>query len=112
MCRHCEKRPVWEEKVRVPSELLDEAEDIVPPSKVERRNVTLELVEDLVHFECGEDVLDEDCAFHAVRREPEDLLRHDGGIARAVRNVGDAGFRVLIEDAVGRCPGAAVGAAP
>ena len=38
--------------------------------------MTLELVEDLVHFECGEDVLDEDCAFHAVRREPEDLLRH------------------------------------
>ena len=36
--------------------------------------MALKLVENLVHLECGEDVLDQYGALYAVRWKPEDLL--------------------------------------
>jgi hypothetical protein len=56
------------------AELLDEAEDVVPPSGVEAGGVVPQLVEDLVHLEGGGDGLDQDSGLDRPPQEPEVLL--------------------------------------
>src|SRR2546425_2705951 len=81
MTVHRHPAAVGEHEVRAVSELLDEAEDVVPAAAVQAGGVVLQLVEDLVHLERSEDRLDQDrCADRAagdaklVLREVEDVV--------------------------------------
>ena len=51
--------PVGKNELGTIAELLDHREDVVPASGVEPGGVLPQLVEDLIHLEGGEDVLDE-----------------------------------------------------
>src|SRR5207253_1146193 len=55
-------------------ELLDRAEDVVPPARVEGAPPVAQLVQDLLHLEGREDRLDEDGAANRAGPEAELLL--------------------------------------
>ena len=59
MGRHVDLRPVWEGHVGALGEYLDEAEYVVPAAQVQAGWVFPQLVEDLLHLEGGENMLDE-----------------------------------------------------
>ena len=56
---HSDSRSIWEDKIGILSELLDDGEDIVPATTVEAGGMIAEFVNDLVHLKCGGDGLDE-----------------------------------------------------
>src|SRR5207244_2406707 len=56
-------------------ELLDDAEDVVPPARVEARGVVPEFVQDLLHLEGRRNRLDEGGGLHGADGNPEGLLR-------------------------------------
>src|SRR5437773_12491981 len=56
-------------------ELLDDAEDVVPPARVEARGVVPEFVQDLLHLEGRRNRLDEGGGLHGADRDAEGLLR-------------------------------------
>ena len=56
-------------------ELLDRAEDVVPPARVERAAVVAQLVEDRLHLERRRDRLDQHRAADRAARDAERLLR-------------------------------------
>src|ERR1700694_3909077 len=55
-------------------ELLDDAEDVVPPSGIEAARMVAKLVEDLFHLERGEDRLDEDSRSDGPARNTQTIL--------------------------------------
>ena len=59
------------------TELLDNAEDVVPAAGVEPRRVLAQLVEDLLHLERGRVGLDEDRGANGAHRDGEELLGAD-----------------------------------
>ncbi len=65
---HRHQVPVREQHV-VLAELLDVAEDVVPPAAVQARRVLAQLVEDLVHLEGRHDGLDEDRRLDGALRD-------------------------------------------
>src|SRR5882672_11919417 len=66
---------VGEDAVRSVSELLDEAEDVVPAAAVQAGGVVLQLVENLVHLERGENRLDQDGRADRAAGDAELVLR-------------------------------------
>ena len=57
-------------------ELLDDAEDVIPPPAVQAGRMVAQLVEDLVHFERGGDRLDEHRGANAAARNAQLVLGH------------------------------------
>ena len=57
--RHRHLLAVRQHEIRPAAEFLDEAEDVVPAAAVEPDDVVLQLVQDLVHLERGENGLDQ-----------------------------------------------------
>ena len=55
-------------------ELLDDAEDVIPAAGVEARGVVPQLVQDLVHLECGQDGLDQHGGANRPSRNAQRLL--------------------------------------
>ena len=51
---------IRQNKVCMSAKLFYETEDVIPPAAVEAGGMILQLPEDLVHLECGQDILDED----------------------------------------------------
>ncbi len=66
---------VGQHEPRPVAELLDDAEDVVPPPRVEAARVLTKLVEDLLHLESGEDRLDENGRPDRASRDVELVLR-------------------------------------
>ncbi|KAG5456830.1 MAG: hypothetical protein BJ554DRAFT_3316 [Olpidium bornovanus] len=58
------------------TELLDHAEDVVPPATVQARGVLPELIDDLVHLERGQNRLDQHGGTDRTARHPQHVLRH------------------------------------
>ena len=65
---------VRQHEPRAVTELLDEAEDVVPAPAVEPHDVVAQFMEDLVDLECGGDGLDEDRDLDRPARQPEHAL--------------------------------------
>src|SRR5229473_867940 len=77
---HRHLRAVGKHEIWTVSELLDDAEDVVPASRVETARVIAQLVEDLFHLERSEDRFDE---YSGADRSP----RNADGILREIENV-------------------------
>ena len=60
MAVHGDQRAVRQHEARLVVELLDEAENVVPTPAVQTGRVVPKFPQDFVHFEGGEDGLDED----------------------------------------------------
>ena len=75
MCSHRHLRPVGENHVGTVVENLDHAENVVPPPQVQSRRPFPELVEDLLHLEGGENVLDQHRWADAAVRDVQPFLR-------------------------------------
>src|SRR4029450_818498 len=56
------------------TELLDQAEEVVPPPGVQADDMVAELIQDLVHLKGREHGLDQDCRLDAPGRQAELLL--------------------------------------
>ena len=69
--------PVREDELGPVAEVLDDAEDVVPPAGVESRGVLAQLVQDLLHLERGGDGLDQHGGPDRANRNPEVLLGED-----------------------------------
>ncbi len=72
--RHRHDSAIRQHEVRALRELLDEAEDVVPTAAVERDDVVLQLVQDLVHLERGENGLDQHGGLDRAVRHADVLL--------------------------------------
>ncbi len=73
---HRHRVPVGQDEARAGvAEVLDDAEQVVPPAGVEARGVVAQLVEDLVHLEGRGDRLDQDGGADRAARYAEVLLR-------------------------------------
>ncbi len=83
--RHRHLRAIGKDHVGPGVELLDQAEDVVPASRVEARGVLPQLPEDLLHLERGEDRLDQDGGPDAAPRDAELLLRSDEDVVPEAR---------------------------
>ncbi len=59
MLLHSQRRTVGEQKIRQMAEDLGETENVIPAAVVESDRVLAQLVEDLVHLECGGNRLDQ-----------------------------------------------------
>ncbi|KAI6775412.1 hypothetical protein HG530_002170 [Fusarium avenaceum] len=77
---HRDGGTVWEDKVGVVAELLDDAEDVVPSTTVEARAVVTELVDDLVHLKGSKDGLNQDRASDGTPRHSDVVLGKVEGI--------------------------------
>ena len=75
MGRHRDLRPVRKDEVGAMAEFLDVAEDVVPPPAVQPDDIVLQLPEDLVQFESGQDRLDQHGHLDGAAREAEAVLR-------------------------------------
>ena len=82
---HYHLRTVRQDEVRVLSEPLDVAEDIVPAAAIETDNVILQLVQDFVHLERGRQRFDEDGGLDRAVRNAEGLLRVDEDVVPEAR---------------------------
>ena len=91
MAGHRHQRPIRQHELGVAAELLDEAEDVVPPPAVESHDVVAQFVEDLVHLEGGQDGLDQHGGLDRADGEPQLLLRHHEDV------VPEPGFEVILE---------------
>ena len=69
--RHRDLLAVREHEIRPAAEFLDEAEDVVPAPAVQSDDVVLQLVQDLVHLEGGENRLDQHRDLDRLRRDAE-----------------------------------------
>src|SRR5439155_1470014 len=67
--------PIGQDELLPIPELLDDAEDVVPPARVEARGVVPEFVQDLLHLEGRRNRLDEGGGLHGADRDAEGLLR-------------------------------------
>lgn len=47
--RHRNRRTIWQNKIRILTELFDHAEDIVPTTTIQPRAVVTEFIDDLEH---------------------------------------------------------------
>ena len=74
--RHRHLNPVGQQR----AELLDRAEDVVPPAGVQRTAVVAQLVQDLLRLERREDRLDQHGAPHGAGRQVERLLGECEGV--------------------------------
>jgi hypothetical protein len=72
---HGDLRAVGEQRVLPLPELLDDAEDVVPATRVQPRRMLAQLVEDLVHLEDGEDRLDQARRLDRAARDAQHVLR-------------------------------------
>src|SRR5689334_16117816 len=72
---HRHLRTVGQHEIRSVAELLDDAEDVVPPSRVQAARVLTKLVEDLFHLEGGKNRLDENGGPDRAPRDLELVLR-------------------------------------
>src|SRR4029077_6976313 len=88
---HRDAGAVGEDAVGALPELLDEAENVVPAPAVEAGGVVLQLVENLVHLERGEDRLDQDGSADRAARNAELVLREVEDV------VPEAGLEVALE---------------
>lgn len=82
---HGDRASIWEHKIAVLAEFLDDTEDVVPATTVQARAVISQLVDDLIHLKGSKDSLDQhsasDCAAaHAniVLSEVEDVIPETG----------------------------------
>ena len=73
--RHRHRGAIGEHELGPVPELLDDAEDVVPPTGVEPGGVIAQLVEDLVHLERRKDRLDEDGRLDRPVGHAEPVLR-------------------------------------
>src|SRR6185436_2763060 len=69
--RHRYLLSIRQHEIRPAAEFLDEAEDVVPTTAVQTDDVVLELVQDLVHLEGGENGLDQHRDLDGLRRDAE-----------------------------------------
>jgi len=83
--RHRHPGTVGKAEIAVELELLDAAEDVVPPARVQPRAVLTQLVQDLVHLERGQDRLDQDGGLDAPLRDTKLLLRGDEDVIPEAR---------------------------
>ena len=72
---HGHVRTVGQDKLLVVAQTLDGGEDVVPAAAVEARRVVLELVQELVHLERGEDGLDQARRADGAARQAQLVLR-------------------------------------
>src|SRR6185503_12273925 len=72
---HRDLLPVRQHEFRITAEFLDETEDVIPPSTIEPDDVILQLPEDLVHLEGGQDSLDQHGGLDRLRSQTELCLR-------------------------------------
>lgn len=56
---HGDSRSIWEDKVGVLSEFLDDGEDVIPPTTVEAGRMVAKLIDDFVHLKGRSDGLDQ-----------------------------------------------------
>src|SRR5437773_9426833 len=121
--RHRHLGPIGEDELLPIPELLDDAEDVVPPARVEARGVVPEFVQDLLHLEGRRNRLDEGGGLHGTGRNPEGLLREpedlvpEAGLQMALHlrqvevRAGPAGPKLLrvveeVEPEIHQAPGA------
>ena len=83
--RHRDLVAVGEDEVFPVAELLDDREEVIPATGVERGAVVAQLVEDLLHLEGAEDRLDEDGGPDRAPVDPEGVL---GGVEGVVPQPG------------------------
>src|SRR6267378_4325825 len=84
---HRHAAAVGEHKVRALPELLDEAEDVVPAPAVQPGGVVLQLIENLIHLERGEDRLDQDRRADRTAGDAELVLREGERVVPETRLV-------------------------
>ena len=82
---HRHLRAVGKDEVVPLPELLDDAEDVVPATRVEAGGVVAQLVEDLLHLERGQDRLDQHGRLDRPRRQVELLLGEDEDVVPQAR---------------------------
>src|SRR5437660_1429891 len=73
--RHRHLGPIRQDELFPIPELLDDAEDVVPPARVKARGVVPEFVQNLLHLEGRRNRLDEGGGLHGADRDPEGFLR-------------------------------------
>ncbi|KAF1858516.1 hypothetical protein Lal_00015033 [Lupinus albus] len=86
--RHGDFRTVGQAEVLVQLELLDAREDVVPAARVQAGAVLAQFVQNLVHFERGDDRLDQHGRLDRALRQAQFVLRHHEDV------VPQAGFQV------------------
>src|SRR5690349_21844773 len=74
---HRELGSIRRGEIRVATEPLDDAEQVVPAARVQPGGMLAKLVQDLVHLECGGDRLDEDGRADGTARDAELSLGMD-----------------------------------
>ena len=72
---HSHLRAIRQCPARSRGERLDDAEDVVPAAGVEAGGVLAQLVQDLVHLECGPDRLDQNRGADRAARHADHVLR-------------------------------------
>ena len=82
---HRHLRAVGQDEVGPGAELLDHAEDVVPAAGVQAGRVLAELVQDLVHLECGQHMLDQDSHPDRAAVDAELVLREVEGVVPEAR---------------------------
>src|SRR5438093_8192328 len=127
ICPHegyCQRHlgPIGQDELLPIPELLDDAEDVVPPARVEARGVVPEFVQDLLHLEGRRNRLDEGGGLHGADRDAEGLLREpehlvpEAGLQMALHlrqvevRAGPAGSKLLrvveeVEPEIHQAPG-------
>src|ERR1043166_3461002 len=71
---HGDRRSIRQNEVGVIPELLNEAENVVPATAIQARRVVAQFVENFIHFEGGENRLNQDSCANCATRNAEFIL--------------------------------------